>query len=474
MRWLSTILLAASVLFLAVTALASEHYDFRAFYCAGWVARSGGDPYRTEPLAGCERTLTYTNKAWLTNGPLPAPFPPYVIAAAFEPVSLLPYRLAARLWTVLLFAALVVSIFLLAKAASCRPALPAAALCLSAGIASLSFGEIVPLYLALLCSVIVAAQRRMWIVASLCACATLIEPHLGLPVCAALVVFQRRCRLPIASGVAFLALLSAGAFGLQRVAEYVHPVLHYHALSEIGSDRQFALSTVLHWLGMTDASAMAAGMGSYALAVVAGIVVSGVLARRFEDPGFLAAVPAAFALFGGVFMHVTQMVAALPVALLLLHHRKHARVLLAGALALLSIPWVWQLNPLVTVIAFCIALAVPWEACRTKAFAIAAVPAVICVLLFAYSQPPPERRAFAGPAHTSIDPAYAERSWAEQNARYLSSGSADAWARRAATWAGLLLILGSCIAASGKRRSYPSTISMMPPVLAGATGAGDA
>lgn len=452
MRWLSIAVLTASVLFIAAAAMGSQHYDFRAFYCAGRVARLGSDPYRTQPLYTCEKTLTETDTAWLTNGPLPAPFPPYVIATVFEPVSLLAYRVAASLWTVALFASLGLSIVLLAKVARCHPSLPAAALCLSAGIASVSFGEIVPLFFVCLCGSMYAAQRKQWHIAGILASCTLIEPHLGLPVCAALALFQPRCRLTIACGLAALAAVSLSAFGWTRTLEYLHPVLHYHALSEIGSDRQFAFSTVLHWLGVGDSAALALGMGSYIVAVLGGIVVARGLDRRFGDAAFLVAIPASFALLGGVFLHVTQMIAALPLALLLLRALPEAKVAVAASLTLLAVPWVWQINPLVTIAAVFVAFAIAWEACGMKAFLIAAAPALACVALFMAAGTPGIKAAAVPSVRSTIDPAFSERGWADQNARYLSTGSADAWARRAPTWAGLLLVLGACVGGRAARR----------------------
>lgn len=451
-RWVSVAVLGASLAFIAVTAMASQHYDFRAFYCAGRVARSGSDPYRTQPLYGCEQRETETRKTWLTNGPLPAPFPPYVIATVFEPISLSTYPLAASFWTVALFWSLVVSIVVLAKLARCHPSLPAAALCLSAGISSVSFGEIVPLFFVCLCGSVYAAQRHQWHVAGILASCTLVEPHLGLPVCAALALFQPRCRLTIACGVAGLAAVSLSAFGWTQTIEYLRPVLHYHALSEIGSDRQFAFSTILHWLGIADGAALALGMASYVGAVVGGIIVARRLERRFGDHAFLVATPAAFALLGGVFLHVTQMIAALPLALLLLGALPKAKVPIAASLALLGVPWVWQVNPIVTVAALFVALAIAWEACRTKAFLVAAGPALACALLFTATGAPVIKAAAVAGVHSAIDPAFSERGWAEQNARYLSTGSADSWARRAPTWAALLFVLGACVAGCGARR----------------------
>lgn len=452
MRWLNLAVLTASLVFIGVTAMASQPYDFRAFYCAGRVSRLGADPYRTQPLYACEQKRTETNKTWLTNGPLPAPFPPYVIATVFEPISRAAYPFAASIWMLALLASLGVSVVLLAKVGRCDPSMPAAALCLSAGIASVSFGEIVPLFFVCLCGTVYAALHKQWRFVGIVALGTLIEPHIGLPVCAALALFQPRCRLPLAAGVATLGAISLSTLGWDTSLEYLYPVLHFHALSEIGSDRQFALSTVLHWLGVADNAALAIGLMSYVVAVLGGIVTGRDLERRFGEPAFLVAAPAAFALLGGVFLHVTQMIAALPLALLLLRELPRAKTPLAAAMALLAVPWIWELNTLDTVASVLVTLAIAWEATHARTFLIAAAPALAFIALFFVTGTPGITAAPLAGVHTAIDPAFSERGWAEQIARYVSTGSADAWARRAPTWAGLLFIVAASVASRTARR----------------------
>src|SRR5579862_8531069 len=69
--------------------------DFRAFYCAGWVVRSGGNPYMEQPLHRCELATMAPSmaRAW-RDITIPAPLPPYVIAF-FVPFALLTYAQAA-------------------------------------------------------------------------------------------------------------------------------------------------------------------------------------------------------------------------------------------------------------------------------------------------------------------------------------------------------------------------------------------
>jgi hypothetical protein len=69
-----------------------------------------------------------------------------------------------------------------------------------------------------------------------------------------------------------------------------------------------------------------------------GVATAGILAKRLNDDAFVAAIPAAFVVLGGTFLHSGQISAAIPAALLLAGHVKRSRTLLFAAV-LLAIPW---------------------------------------------------------------------------------------------------------------------------------------
>lgn len=441
-------LLALNLGVVALAAYRAGNYDFRAFYCAGLTARHAGDPYRTEPLYGCERTQTISNSEWL-QAPLPAPFPPYAIAAVFEPLSRLPYNAAAGVWTALLVSASAGAAILMWRLTRLPVGAIVAAFSLSIGIPSIGFGEIVPLYLLFLCAAMWYARRGLWIAACACAAATLVEPHLGLPVCCAIAVAERRARVPLFVLGVLLAALSAATLGPAAIGEYLGPVLRYHALSELPSDQQFSLSTVLYWAGASARAAVAAGTVSYIAALVAGVLAGRALSLRFRDAAFAIAVPAAFAVAGGVFVHQTQIVAAIPLAMLLIV-RSGARVVPVLMLIALAIPWVWDITPLIAAAGSIAALAIALELLPIRDVFRTAAPAVAALIVLVFLAHSPHLQTHAMPA---MDPRYPESGWAHAVWTNISTGSLDAWLRRLPAWCGIAAVIIACAALCIRRRN---------------------
>jgi hypothetical protein len=89
--------------------------DFRAFYCAGVALTQGADPYREEPLRSCEiRAGAPAEPKGLHAVALPAPLPPYALAA-YTPFARLPFTVAGALYLALLVAAMAAATQLLAR-----------------------------------------------------------------------------------------------------------------------------------------------------------------------------------------------------------------------------------------------------------------------------------------------------------------------------------------------------------------------
>jgi hypothetical protein len=319
----------------------------------------------------------------------------------------------------------------------------AAALCLSVGVTSLGFGEFVPFVLVALCFSAMYAKNERWHLAAFGAGLCLIEPHLGLPVCAALFLWRSRSRVALGTIVLGLAALSFGTLGFNHNVEYVTRVLPYHALSEIGSNRQFSLSVILHALGFSNEWALRAGLFSYIAIAITGIVVAQHAARHFRNDAFLVAVPAAAATVGGSFVHVTQIAVAIPLALLLYREAPQYRAILVTAIVLLAIPWLWIYEPLLISLAAIFAFYLAWEGTRynTAAASLYAIAALAALLaLNAWSGGHAPRTAAAPVPSVAIPAQYAEASWAQANCGYWSSGDAVSWAYRLPTWCGLLLV----------------------------------
>jgi len=433
--------------------------DFRAFYCAARVASHGADPYRTEPLRTCETGIGMSRFFEKNRGvTIPAPLPGYAIAA-LVPLTLLPFAAAAIIWTLLLLLAWYACVATLSRFAGIPWEMALAAFALSLGMLSLPFGEVVPVSLAFISLSAYFAWKGRARAAALAAAGSMIEPHLGLPVCIALVCWCPATRLPLAIAWAVLAALSVATLGVATNVEYFTSVLPAHALSEATRDTQYSLTAILSALGIAQSAAVRAGTLWYVAMLVAGTLVAETLAKKTRNDAFLACVPPAFAVFGGTFIHVTQIAAAIPAAVLLMNYAKRPyRELALLALLLLAVPWGWSISP-----ALMLAPLVPigyltWRA--TNGNAIAALLAAIGAVILVFGLQ--ELYTIAAPhfgTHLSapkIDANLPEASWSGYS-RGNSSGTLAAWAVRLPTWFGLALLLGLLAReATASRRSHAS------------------
>lgn len=445
-RWLG-----AAVVVAALTALGLQSGivartgfvmgDFRAFYCAAKVASQGADPYRTEPLRSCETALGMTRFFQKNPGvTIPAPLPGYAIAALI-PLALLPFSVAAVIWTVLLFFAWYACIATLSRFAGVGWEIALAIFALSLGMLSLPFGEVVPLSLAGICIAAYCAWSGRPKAAAIAAAGSMIEPHLGLPVCVALAWWRPATRLPLTIACALLAMLSLATLGVATNVEYFTSVLPAHALSEVSRDTQFSLTAALAGIGVAPSVAVSAGTVWYLAMLVAGTVVAGFLAKKWRDEAFLVCVPPAFAVLGGTFIHVTQIAAALPAAALLAAHvSRSSRNLTIVALLALSVPWVWAISP-----ALLVAPLVPiaylswryWGSLTPVLIAAVAAAGLIFGLSEIASAAP---HAVAQGGMPAIDPRLAEASWSIFTQKS-STHALGVWMLRIPTWSGLALLL---------------------------------
>ena len=417
--------------------------DFQAFYCAARAVAHGEDPYRTEPLRSCEVSgglrLLYDAKHPVA---LPAPLPAYTLSALI-PLAVLPFAPAAFIWAGLLCAAVIICIATLTQFARVTWPAAIAAFVLSLGVVSIPFGEIVPPALAAICAAAFFAWKERWRQAAVAAAISMIEPHLGLPLCVALTVWAPATRLPLGIAFAALGATALASLGLSTNLEYLTSVLPAHALSEVARDTQYSATSVLAALGVNDVTAVRLGSLWYLGMLLSGTLVAGTLARRTQNAAFLACVPPAFAVFGGAFVHISQIAAAIPATLLMLSYvRGTRRNVIAVALLLLSVPWIWADLPSVGLApAFPIAyLAWTTWARSARAATIAAVAAGVLLigLVLLYRETP--ARAVNVYASPTIDAGLAEATWSAYARRQSTNGLA-VWAARIPTWSGLFILL---------------------------------
>jgi hypothetical protein len=429
--------------------------DFRAFYCAARVAYEGADPYLNEPLHSCEDSIgprTFFEK--YPGVTVPAPLPGYAILLVL-PFSFLPFNVAAVLWLLLLFLAWYVCITTIVRCAGITWQTALALTTLSLGASSIPFGEVVPLALAGICASAYFAWKEQWDAAGVAAMVSMLEPHLGLPTCVALAVFAPAARWSLVLSFAALASLAFLMLGTSINIEYFTTVLPAHALSEASRDTQYSLTAVLTSFGISDATAIRAGSIWYGMMVLAGTIVAGLLARKMRNGAFIACVPPAFAVFGGTFIHVTQLVAALPAIVVTIPYVSGSRRVVAViSLLLLAVPWTFS-------VAVAMAPAFPvaylawiyWEG-SARAAAIAGVTAGVFLIALTWAYGNVTHPLLLAHPPPVIDPKLAEAAWSVFTSRSSGHGVVS-WIERMPTWTGLALLLAIlCVetqSASAKR-----------------------
>jgi hypothetical protein len=156
----------------------------------------------------------------------------------------------------------------------------------------------------------------------------------------ALAVWVPRTRATLALGAGVLAVLSVAFLGLATNVEYATHVLPVQAATEgLEFSRQYGLSAVLLALGVPAHVALALGTASYVATASFGIVIARRSARVAGAPALFAYLPAAFVLFGGAYVHIAQMAAAIPLALVLWSRGGRLGRYGAFATVCLAIPW---------------------------------------------------------------------------------------------------------------------------------------
>ncbi len=314
-------------------------YDFADFYCAGAALDAGADPYRYEPLHRCEHAVDsgaiYRNDpARVTPAPLPPyDFPPFMLAAR------LTFATARQLDAVAIATAAVAAIVALGTLVPLDVA--ALALLLPAGYVLLNAGQVVPFALVALAFCGVALARRRAAVAGVLGALVMIEPHLGLPVCIALLLWVPRSRVALVATAAVLLAAGAWSAGVAATLEYVLRVVPAQAAAEVAHPYQYSLTFLLHTIGVPAGAALVLGDASYAAMLVVGVWLGRRLRDRLARPELIVFVPAACSVTGGPYVHMVDLPFAIPATLVLAYAlRGNARQVAVVALCLLAVPWI--------------------------------------------------------------------------------------------------------------------------------------
>jgi hypothetical protein len=435
--------------------------DFPAFYCAGQVARTGADPYQRWPLETCERSA-----AWLPAGydpPLatlePAPLPGYLVAF-FAIVSLVPYLTASVLWVGLTVVATLAAIWALRELTGLPRLAIAAALFATDIVDCIAWGQLAPVAMLGIALCGLFLRRGQPRAAAFAALLTLIQPQLGLPVMLALFVWVPRARLVLVLAAVVFAGLSLLWLGPAANLEYVRQVLPGQAASEAPFRIQYSFTWLLYFFGASEAMALKFSGYEYALAALAGVLLAPRVAKALDAPEALVAFPAACALLGGTYLHLFQMCAAVPFGLILVARAPRLRPVAWAGLALLALPWnalgarAWYLGGAVALLILLLAAGEALPRPRRAALTIAALalyllfPRVLATVPNALRPPAPIAtfqalgfdRSVAAVQHgynLRLDPELTATSWRQ-------------FVEKVPDWAGLLLLFGAGLAASGQ------------------------
>ncbi|HEY2475041.1 MAG TPA: hypothetical protein VGI19_09585 [Candidatus Cybelea sp.] len=427
-------------------------YDFPDFYCAGTAINQGADPYRYEPLHRCEHTVN--------RGPLYRADPSRVVPAPLPPYDFPPLRLLARLRFEQARALQAIAIVLavagsIAGLAALGVALDVAALALilPAGYLLLDAGQIVPFALLLLVFCGLALSRRQDATAGALAALMLLEPHLGLPVFAAILLFVPRGRIAALITALLLLGISTMVAGTSGIAEYVLRVLPAQAAAEAGYVYQYSLTYLVSHVGLATQAALLLGEVSYALMLVFGVWLGARLAMDLQRRELLAYLPAAFSVLGGSYVHMIDLPIAIPAALILtIALRGRAQVVASLTVCLLAVPWiaVWIDKKLFLACLFVVgALLMRLKVRPAIALATFAAVAVV-VYVFELHPPPPFPSTAATATFSPAD--LAQVAWgAYVNA--IGDPSPGWLLIKLPTWGALLALLGVAWSATARRLS---------------------
>ncbi len=316
--------------------------DFTAYACGGSVLASGADPYRAEPLRSCEaRAYANAGMRMVRYLTIPAPLPPYALAG-FALLARVPFGTAVALWTLGIVGCGTFVAFAIARlSGSASLAIPLAVFGALVW-PSLDIGQLAPLEIAGVCSTALALRAGSSAGVALGLAVAMVEPHVGLPIAVAILLFGVRMRVVAVGTLGLLGALSLAVGGFALNVEYARDVIPAQAHEGLLLLSQYGASALLAWLGVAAPLALALGSASYLVACAAGIWFARGVARRANDTAPLALVPAAFTVIGGPYVHLHNIAVALPLAFYLAARTDGApRAWLDVACIFLAIPWAW-------------------------------------------------------------------------------------------------------------------------------------
>jgi hypothetical protein len=430
--------------------LERQQLDLRVLYCGGRAANDGANPYALEPIRTCEHAYPTRALAESPNLALPFTLPGYDLPPV-ELLARLPLDTASAVFVACSVTALALGIVFVARALGVGLVATTAALALSIGFPSLPIGQLAPFELLALGATgwaLAAGRDRL---AGVLAATTLFEPHVGAFVVIAVVVLAPRARPTLLAGCAVLAATALLCSTPARQLAYLTTFLPGQAYGDLHSPQEYGLSYALTLVRIPDAAALLAGTLWTVLMLAVAIPLARACAARGMRAAF-AFVPAACAVAGGTYMHVTQEAFAVPAALLLVRiaPTRLAAAFAGASLVLLAVPWPFPAGTkqLLVLSLVCVGV-VTWFAAAGSVRSVLAAVAVSWLALLQAENHLPSAIAIPSvakyPASTPIGVEY--RDAILQQARFEPYDLLV----KLPTWCGLLALLGAAALTSAEQ-----------------------
>ena len=437
--------------------------DYAPMYCVGAIRDQGGNPYLAVNQARCGgRTDPQIPHSGRDE---PAPIPGYDIAL-FALLAFLPYVVSAALWIGASLAALLAAAWAVSRMSGVSYPAAFAGFAIIGGFIDLQYGQLPPIAVAAIAvGAYLASRGRPRAAAIVCGCA-LLEPHIGAPALLAMAVWFPRTRVTVAAVAAVLAVISLATTGLPLNIEYFRHILALQTTAEADDSIQYSLTWLCYWFGIGDVVAARIGSIDYLLTVVLAVAIARRVALAAGCDALAVLIPPALALLGGPYIHIFQMLAAMPAAIVLAMRAPRLGGLAWAAVFLLAVPWPWILPRALTilpllVLLFLAAAASERFSARMRVLTVAGILAAFVVLNVALAKTPTYRViASESPAafRERIGPLVRYTSGVTGIENRIRPPEADAsyrtFAQKLPTWAGLLVlfVLALILAASPRPR----------------------
>ena len=277
-------------------------YDLIAFYSAGQVILSHGDPYLTQPLFELQKHLHPLGE---NNGiVIPAPFPGYELAFFSLLARFSPQQCELIIGFLLMVSTYVVA-FIGAKCSGLSLRITSLITMLAVLAPAIPVGQIAPLAIAGIAILALGVRESNKALMFLGALLAMLQPQFAAPAIFSAFLFVPQARIIMLITAFFLAFLSWITVGIKGNLEYLHS-LPLQAKAEIGWPYEHSLSWLLHYLGVSADISLSIG----AISTITAILIAYYFIYKHRpmaiSSGLVVTLPSVAAIVGGTYLHAHQ------------------------------------------------------------------------------------------------------------------------------------------------------------------------